>query len=137
MGRLAGRRVIVTGAGSGIGRAIVERFLAEGAQVVCVIRNDADLAELRDHPDVEIIVGDVASYDTNKRAVEAAKQRFDGLDAFIANAGVWDFHKRLSKMSSETLASAYEDIMSVNFRAPLFAAHAAAEAFWHRGAPSS
>ena len=46
MDRLKDRRVVVTGAAAGIGRAVVGRFLAEGAHVVAVVRKSADVAAL-------------------------------------------------------------------------------------------
>ena len=93
--RLAGDTVVVTGAGNGIGRAAVERFAAEGANVVV---NDID-------PDVAGAVaeelcsrygagraighgGDVTAEGFNREMVERTVAAYGELDAFVANAGV-------------------------------------------------
>lgn len=124
MARLAGYRTIVTGAGSGIGRAVVRRFLAEGAAVVAVVRKDAGRAGLEDEG-AAVVVGDVSRYDTAVRAVAHAVDQFGGLDAYVANAGLWDFHKRIEKQSPAELAAAFDEVLGVNLRGPLFGAHAA------------
>ncbi len=78
---LTGRKAMVTGAASGIGAATVERFLAAGAQVYAVDRDDAALAGLSDRPGVSTIVADLADLD-----------RLDVLprdvDILVNNAGV-------------------------------------------------
>jgi NAD(P)-dependent dehydrogenase (short-subunit alcohol dehydrogenase family) len=132
MGRLDQRRVVVTGAGSGIGRAVVRRFLAEGAKVVAVVRNKDDAPELEAEGALPLI-GDVAQYDTAERAVALAREKFGGLDVYIANAGLWDFHKKLEKQSGAELKSAFEEVFGVNFLGPLFGARAALEALRESG----
>ena len=94
MARLAGKRALVTGAGSGIGRAIAERFVREGARVALVdLRNDT----LRESC-VEIggetlaLVADVSSEDAIASAVTAAASAWGGLDVLIANAGISHSH---------------------------------------------
>ena len=127
MARLAGYRSVITGAGSGIGRALVRRYLAEGAHVVAVVRNEADLAPL-EQEGAAVIVGDVSAYETAERAVAEAVGRWNGLDVFVANAGIWDFHKRVEKQSPEELCRGFDEIFSVNVRAALYAAHASVAA---------
>jgi NAD(P)-dependent dehydrogenase (short-subunit alcohol dehydrogenase family) len=127
MPRLKGYRTIVTGAAAGIGRAVVRRFLAEGAHVVAVVRKTADIAGLQAEG-AQVVVGDVKDYDTAKRAVETAEQTWGGLDAFVANAGIWDFHKRVTKQSAGELEAAFDEVFSVNVKAALFGAHAAHDA---------
>lgn len=127
MGRLEGRRTIVTGAAAGIGRAVVRRYLSEGAQVVAVVRKAADVAPLEAEGAV-VVVGDVAHYDTAARAVATAAERFGGLDAYVANAGLWDFHKRVEKQSPAELGQAFDEIFGVNVMGALYGAHAALKA---------
>ncbi len=127
MAGLDGVRTIVTGAGSGIGRAVVRRFLAEGARVVAVIRNPSERNPLEAEGALTVI-GDVASYRTSEEAVALAEQRFGGLDVFVANAGVWDFHKKLERQTPEELDAAATEIFGVNVMGTVFAARAAAAA---------
>lgn len=123
MGRLSKRRTVVTGAGSGIGRAVVRRFLAEGAHVVAVVRNGDD-AQALEAEGAFVVVGDVSLYETASRAVAKAKQEFDGLDVYVANAGLWDFHKRVEKQTPDELKSAFDEIFGVNLLGALYGAHA-------------
>ena len=124
MGRLPGLRAVVTGAGSGIGRAVVRRYIAEGARVIAVIRNPKQQAEL-EADGALVVIGDAAQHDTATRAVELAEQAFGGLDTYVANAGLWDFYKRVEKQSADELAAAYQEIFGVNFLGALYGAHAA------------
>jgi NAD(P)-dependent dehydrogenase (short-subunit alcohol dehydrogenase family) len=124
MARLAGLRAIVTGAGSGIGRAVVRRYIAEGAHVVAVCRNPDQQAELETDGAI-VSIGDVAQYDTAARAVALAEQVFGGLDTYVANAGLWDFYKRVEKQSPAELTAAYHEIFGVNFLGALYGAQAA------------
>jgi NAD(P)-dependent dehydrogenase (short-subunit alcohol dehydrogenase family) len=124
MGRLEGHRAIITGAGSGIGRAVLRRYLAEGARVVAVVRNLDDAVS----PELEgacVVIGDVAHYDTAERAVAAAVGQFGGLDTYVANAGLWDFHKRVERQSPDGLAAAFQEIFGVNLLGALYGARAA------------
>ncbi len=75
------RQAIVTGAASGIGRAIAERLEADGARVLAV-----DLHPDPDGPG-EPFAADLATRDGNRVVVAAAMERFGGLDTIVANAG--------------------------------------------------
>lgn len=132
MARLDGVRAIVTGAGAGIGRAVVRRYLAEGAQVVAVVHRESDRAGL-EAEGAAVILGDVSRYDTAERAVAEAVTRFGGLDTYVANAGLWDFHKRVEKQSPEELGEAFQEIFGVNLLGALYGARAALAALRESG----
>jgi 3-hydroxybutyrate dehydrogenase len=80
-GDLSGRAVVVTGAASGIGRAISARLVADGADLLAV-----DLSPDDDGPG-EPLAADLTTREGNRAAVEAAVERFGRLDAVVANAG--------------------------------------------------
>lgn len=124
MARLAGHRAVITGAGSGIGRAVLRRYLAEGARVIAVCRNPDQQAAL-EADGARVVIGDVAQHDTAARAVALAETAFGGLDTYVANAGLWDFYKRVERQSADELAAAYHEIFGVNFLGALYGAHAA------------
>jgi NAD(P)-dependent dehydrogenase (short-subunit alcohol dehydrogenase family) len=84
---LAGKVAVVTGAGSGIGRATATRFLEEGMAVVGVDLDTADLAWLSGDR-AAAVAGSVTEEAVNAEAVALAEARFGRLDAVFLNAGV-------------------------------------------------
>ena len=84
-GRLAGRAAIVTGAGRGIGAAIVARLMADGAQVAAVDLSAEAAAESGATLALACNVADSASV---AAAVKAAREAFGRLDIAVANAGI-------------------------------------------------
>ncbi|WP_232307688.1 SDR family oxidoreductase [Sphingobium chungbukense] len=116
----------MTGAAAGIGRAIVRRYLAEGANVVAVVRKSSDVEALEGEG-CAVVLGDVSHYETAEKAVATAVERWGGLDVYVANAGLWDFHKRTEKQSPEELSGAFEELFGVNVKAALFGARASIE----------
>jgi NAD(P)-dependent dehydrogenase (short-subunit alcohol dehydrogenase family) len=85
-GRLDGKVAVVTGAARGIGRATVEVFLAEGAQVVATDLDAEGLSTLADG--VVTVTGDVSVEDDARAMVQAAVDSFGRIDVLVANAGV-------------------------------------------------
>jgi 3-hydroxybutyrate dehydrogenase len=79
MGDHEGRAVLVTGAASGIGRAVAERLLSGGAQVLSV--------DLEAAGPGEAFAADLTTREGNRAAVQAALERFGRLDAVVPNAG--------------------------------------------------
>ncbi|MGN8051444.1 SDR family NAD(P)-dependent oxidoreductase [Curtobacterium sp. 22159] len=114
-GRFTGRTIIVTGAGSGIGRATATRIANEGGRVIAtdVVPGRLDaLAEELAGLDVETVVGDVAAADTIDALIAAAGERVDGL----ANvAGIMDAFLPPSEVDDAT----WDRVFSVNVTGPM------------------
>jgi NAD(P)-dependent dehydrogenase (short-subunit alcohol dehydrogenase family) len=131
MGWLDEDVALVTGGGSGIGRAVVKRFLAEGARGVGVlVRSQEHVESLQQEFGERVVVvrGDVRSAADNDAAVAATVQRFGKLDTLVGNAGVWDYFARLEKLSGEQLDQTFDEVFGINVKGYLLAARAAAAA---------
>ena len=124
--RFSGNAVLVTGGAQGIGRAIVDRFVAEGANVL-IFDIDGQLASqvvanLRDQgATVEPFGGDIARQDDVRQAVQQCVDRFGRLDVLVANAGIADvqpFH--------EITESSWRRIIDVNLTGTFFCLQEAA-----------
>ena len=129
-GRLDGQVALVTGGASGLGRAIVDRFVAEGARVGVLDRSKAGLDSLvEDHGElVEAIEGDVRSLDTNQQAVERSLGAFGQLDCVIANAGIWDYSRHIADLPEDHIETAFDELIGVNVKGPVLLAKAAVPA---------
>lgn len=91
MTTLDGKRAVITGASSGIGKAFALALDAAGAQLVLVGRSaerlEATAAELAQQP--IIIDGDVSDAATAERAIQACMDSYGGLDIVLPNAGLY------------------------------------------------
>lgn len=116
MGALTDEVVLITGGASGLGRAIVDRFLEEGARVAVLDRTPERLAELAgEHSDrLAVFAGDVRDMGDNQRAVEAAVARFGRLDCAVGNAGIWDYSVSLDALPAEQIGPAFDELFRIN-----------------------
>lgn len=129
-GRLAGEVALITGGAGGLGRAVVDRFVEEGARVVVLDRDADRLGALADdHGDaVQCHAADVREYRALADAVQVAEMRYGKLDVLIANAGMWDFGASLDETSPEKLDRGFDELFALNVKAYLLAAKAAVPA---------
>ena len=130
MGSLNGNVTLLTGGGSGLGRAIVERFVREGAKVGVLERSEEKAKQLMADfgPDVSVVVGDVTSPQDNADAVAATIDAFGRLDTFIGNAGLWDFQASLVDTPLDALGPAFDELYGVNVKGYLLGARASVDA---------
>ena len=123
-GRLAGKVAIVTGAGSGMGRAIARRFLAEGARVVGV---DLDPERAREtckgYGDAAVALQtDVRDAAAVSATVARAVERFGTVDILHSNAGIAETIKPLDEISVDE----WDVVLDVNLKAFFLLARAVA-----------
>lgn len=110
--RLADQVAIVTGAASGIGRAVTTRFVEEGARVVAI-----DLSPtVRDlgNANVACVVGDATTPETIRSGIEVALARWDRLDTFVGNVGVFDYYRPFAAYEPDAFTDAVAEFMNVN-----------------------
>lgn len=82
-------RVLITGGGSGIGRALTCELVGRGNTVLACGRQESRLAELEKAcPGVKVLACDVASHEGRERLVERVRSTLGALDVLINNAGV-------------------------------------------------
>lgn len=137
MSMLLNKIVIVTGASSGIGRAVAELFAAEGAKVVLNARSEAPLAAvveaIREEGGEAIAVsGDVTEEATHIRLVEAAIGHFGGLDIAVNNAGAVGAMKPLAEIT----ASEWQETLAANLTSAFLGARHQIPAMLERGGGS-
>ncbi|HVM40157.1 MAG TPA: SDR family oxidoreductase, partial [Acidimicrobiia bacterium] len=131
MGALDGKVAMVTGGGSGIGRAAATRFRAEGA-AVCIVDFSEAAKAVADELDGVFVQGDVGDPSVNAVAVETCEQELGGLDVAYLNAGVITPEADITKVTDEQ----YARIMNVNVNGVVFGTRSVVPAMERRGGGS-
>ena len=131
-GRLKGKTALVTGASTGIGRAVALRFAREGARVLAVARGAAVETLVDEVPGrIETLRCDVADARQVEMMAQECRRRFGGLDVLCNNAGVGGRSQvRIHELDLED----WDRVMNTQFsrRIPGAEAHAAADAWIRR-----
>jgi 2-deoxy-D-gluconate 3-dehydrogenase len=122
--RFDGQRVLVTGAGKGIGREIALLLAGSGAHVVALSRSSSDLATLRAEIDCDTIVGDLA----DAAAASAAALQAGAIDLLVNNAG-----RPLQKPATDVTWAEWDDVIDINLKGSFFLSTAFARECRNRG----
>jgi NAD(P)-dependent dehydrogenase (short-subunit alcohol dehydrogenase family) len=125
LGKLTGKTAIITGGGSGIGKAIAQSFLKDGAKVIIAGRDGQKLTEAaRDLAAEGATVVPIQTDVTDEAQVEAlftrAIQMFERIDILVNNAGVVDGGP-LDEMSVDT----WDKVIATNLRGPFLCTRSA------------
>lgn len=114
------KRVLVTGASSGIGKACVEAFAGAGYKVLAAGRSEERLAKLKDaHPDITLWSGDIRDPAACARLAKAAEETFGALDCLVNAAGV--IYRRTVE---ETSDEEWRETLEANLHAPFYLSRA-------------
>ena len=132
--RLTGKVAVVTGAGSGMGRATALLFAREGATVV---GNDLDAGRLEEVTDEAVaaggkmigLAGNIAERDSAEALIQRAIDEFGQLDVLVNNAGIMDLMEGVANFSDET----YQRVFGVNVYGPFVTSRAAVRHMKERG----
>lgn len=118
MNRFENKVAVVTGGASGIGRAITDRLISEGAKGVVVVGRNAETnAEVaRAHGDrVRIVQGDVRDLETHREAADAAAEAYGKIDVYVPNAAL-----ARSRLLEAVEEADFDETMDSDFKAVLF-----------------
>ena len=126
--RLQGKVAVITGAGSGIGRAMATRFAAEGASIVAADWNaqrlDDVVANIQARGGVAVgAQGNIAEQATAERLIDLALTTYGRLDILCNNAGVMDYMQRVGELSDDI----WRRVLSINLDGPMFASRKAVQ----------
>lgn len=120
--RFEGKSVVVTGASSGMGRAIALDFAKEGATVIAVARRKERLEELSAEAaplpgKILPFPGDISSEEVNEKMIDFTVETCGKLDILVNNAGIMDEFKPIGEVSNDL----WERVMKVNLNGPMYA----------------
>lgn len=114
--RLKGKRIVVTGGSRGIGKAIANKLIKEGAQVIITGRNEESLKKCSEELGCKYMVLDMLDISSFDSFINNAVSKLGGLDCLVNNAGVSLHEKSFFDVTEET----FDVQVNTNFKGPLF-----------------
>lgn len=87
-GRLSGRRILITGGGSGVGAATCRLFAAQGARIAVLDRDEEALKAIVEETGAISLAANLFDHDATREAVEDAARELGGLDGVVNCAGI-------------------------------------------------
>jgi NAD(P)-dependent dehydrogenase (short-subunit alcohol dehydrogenase family) len=134
MKKLENKVSIITGAGSGMGKAIALLFAAAGSKVVATDIDQARLNALKDEVaknslEITTAIADMAKETDIENMVKTALDNYGTLDILVNNAGIMDNFQPVAELENST----YEKVMRVNIEGPFKAMRSALKIFLKQG----
>lgn len=119
--KLNGKVVIITGAGSGIGKAMTQLFAGEGAKIIAGDWNAESLEQVVKEVrstggEITGVKGNVAVQSEAENLVETAIKTYGRLDVLVNNAGVMDYNQGAGEVTNET----WQRVLDVNLNGPFY-----------------
>jgi NAD(P)-dependent dehydrogenase (short-subunit alcohol dehydrogenase family) len=131
---LEGKRALVVGAGSGIGRAVVDALAGEGARCAVLERDKEKCVALSEQlPHVPVTHGDATTREANDEAVATALTAFGGLDVLVSCVGVFDFYRGIGDLDADRIDEAFDEMYAVNVKSHVHSVKAALAALRESG----
>ena len=116
---LSGKRILITGASSGLGLACVKRFAMLNAEIILLCRNEEKAKKMIEEvkkvvpkANLSLIICDLSSFNSVKNFIEVIKKRYDKIDVLINNAAVMKQKRTLT-------GDGFETMFQVNFLSPV------------------
>ena len=118
--------VFITGGASGLGRALVDRFVKEGAKVAVFDKSPDRVRQLeQEHGKAVVsIAGDVRFLEDLKRAATQCVDTFGKIDVLIPNAGIWDYNMSLVDLPEDNIDKAFDELFQINVKGYILAVKA-------------
>ena len=134
MKKLANKVALITGAGAGMGKAIVQLFAAEGSKIIVTDINAERLDELsvevkKNGGEITTLVADMALETDIENMIQLAVQTYGTLDILVNNAGIMDHFQPVGELEN----SMWEKVMKVNLEGPFKAMRSAVKIFLKNG----
>ncbi|MBK6818273.1 MAG: glucose 1-dehydrogenase [Bacteroidetes bacterium] len=134
MKKLANKVALITGAGAGMGKAIVQLFAAEGSKIIATDINAERLDELsvevkKNGGEITTLVADMALETDIENMIQLAVQTYGTLDILVNNAGIMDHFQPVGELEN----SMWEKVMKVNLEGPFKAMRSAVKIFLKNG----
>ena len=117
-GVLSGRRIVVTGAGSGMGRAIAERFAAEGAQLALTDLNEKALKSVSRRCGAFAFAADVSSEKDIAKFITRSARELKGIDGIVNAAGIYE-----NIPFGQIAPARWQHMLGVNLNGPYLICH--------------
>jgi len=115
MSKLSGKTAVITGGNSGIGLAVAQEFVAQGANVIITGRDQERLNETANNLGVTAIQADVRDADALASVFQQVNEEHGGLDILFVNAGI----ARMGPVEAMT-EDTFDEVVDINFKGAYF-----------------